>query len=374
MPQQSTPGRAYPDQYNEQLRLKVEKTRTEFEPFYPGELEVFASPEANYRMRAEFRVWHEGDRAHFAMYAPGEYKKPILIEDFSIGAQTINRLMPILLEELNQNPILKLRLYQAEFLTTLSGEALVTLIYHRPLDDEWQQHAVSLQAKLGISIIGRSRKQKLTLSTDYVTERFALESGSYVYRQYETGFTQPNAFVCTHMLNWACRVASTLPRERDLLELYCGNGNFTLPLSRFFNKVLATELSKLSTRAALENIELNGVDNVALIRLSAEEVSEAMTGVRSFRRLKDIELDQYDFSTIFVDPPRAGMDAQTCDFASRFDHILYISCNPETLRQNLEQLHSTHEVCQMALFDQFPYSEHRECGVLLRKRQGSHAG
>ena len=52
----------------------------------------------------------------------------------------------------------------------------------------------------------------------------------------------------------------------------------------------------------------------------------------------------------------------------QFDRILYISCNPTTLRANLEILNRTHGVVRCALFDQFPYTDHIEAGVLLERR------
>ena len=52
-----------------------------------------------------------------------------------------------------------------------------------------------------------------------------------------------------------------------------------------------------------------------------------------------------------------------CDF----DTILYISCNPETLVGNLQRICRSHRVEKLALFDQFPYTDHMECGVLLRR-------
>ena len=48
--------------------------------------------------------------------------------------------------------------------------------------------------------------------------------------------------------------------------------------------------------------------------------------------------------------------------------ILYISCNPETLVRNLEVLAQTHAIDRLALFDQFPYTHHVECGVALTRR------
>ena len=134
--------------------------------------------------------------------------------------------------------------------------------------------------------------------------------------------------------------------------------------------MLATEVSKSGIRALRENILLNECTNIAVARLSAAELSEAMRGERSFRRLQQdgIALAAYDFDTVFVDPPRAGIDDATLALLARFPRILYISCNPETLAANLAVLDATHRISTCALFDQFPFTPHIESGVLLVRR------
>lgn len=364
---QSKLGLAQPDQYVSLLEGKCKDIKVKFEDHFNQEITCFESEPAHFRMRAEFRVWHDELGAHYAMYEPGRYKQPVIIEKFDIGYHRIVELMPKLLERINHNETLRRKLFQVEFLTTLSGESLITLIYHKPLDNYWRKLAAELESDLDTCVIGRSRKQKEIISRDFVTETLALDVGRIHYKQIETGFTQPNAKVCIDMINWACTASKQF--GGDLLELYCGNGNFTIPLSFHFEKVLATEVSKLSTRAAIDNIQLNKRENISLIRLSAEEVSEAMTGVREFRRLAHVNLSDYNFSTIFVDPPRAGIDVQTLSFMSQFENIIYISCNPETLKDNLEALSVTHKVTSFAIFDQFPYTHHCECGAILSKRK-----
>lgn len=359
-------GKALPEQYDALLAEKLQLTSAQFASLYQGTIECHASEPTHFRMRAEFRIWHNENGANYAMYEPGQNKSPCVISEFDIGSITICQLMPKLLAQINDSEVLSRKLFQVEFLTTLSGEALVTLIYHKALDEAWEHAARNLECVLGCAIIGRSRKQKCVLSNDYVTEQLSTNVGKLSYKQIETGFTQPNAGVCTKMLNWACEQASGL--SGDLLELYCGNGNFTIPLSFQFGKVLATEVSKLSTRSALENIKNNQRENIQLVRLSAEEVSEALSGVREFRRLADVDLQTYDFSTIFVDPPRAGIDDKTLEFMKGFQNIIYISCNPDTLKRDLSKLASMFSVKSMALFDQFPYTNHRECGALLVKK------
>lgn len=355
-----------PAAYQQQLQIKQARLQNLLNEFNAPVPQVFASAEQHYRLRAEFRLWREDGKRHYAMFAPGDNRTPIFVEDFPIASRLINQLMPRLKEAWNNSEALSEKLFQVEFLTTLSGEALITLCYHRPLDEAWQTAAEQLASDLSVSIIGRSRGKRVVIGRDYVTEELHVAGRAYRYRQPEGAFTQPNGEVNTHMLNWAYEALGEQPD--DLLELYCGNGNFTLPLSTRVRKVLATEISKSSVNAALANLADNAINNIELVRLSAEELTQALNGVRAFRRLAHIDLDSYQFGTVFVDPPRAGMDSDTCELVRRFDRILYISCNPETLAENIRQLSDTHCISKAALFDQFPWTDHMESGVLLERK------
>lgn len=355
--------------YQQQLDAKVARISAQFAEYNPPALQVFASPEHNYRMRAEFRIWHIEDDLFYAMFERSEdkQKKVIRVDEFPIADRSINLLMPKLLAALKANSILSARLFEVHFLATLSGEMLVSLLYHRKLESDWEPAAQALSKELNIKLIGRSRGQKFVLSDEYVVEQLQVFDRTYTYKQIESSFTQPNAQVCQKMLEWACTVAEH--SEQDLLELYCGNGNFTLPLSTRFRRVLATELAKSSVYAAQWNIEQNQIENIQVARLSAEEFTQAYNGEREFRRLQEanIDLSSYDFDTVFVDPPRAGIDDDTLKLLQRFKRIIYISCNPDTLHDNLKTLCQSHKVTQFALFDQFPYTHHVESGVLLEK-------
>ena len=355
--------------YQQQLDAKVERISAQFAEFNPPSLAVFASPEQHFRMRAEFRIWHTDDDMFYAMFERNEQqqKQVIRIDEFPIADASINQLMPVLLAELKSDEVLSKRLFEVHFLATLKGEMLVSLIYRCPLDEQWQALAKQLAEKLKIKIIGRSRGQKVVLSDEFVVEELQVFERKYQYKQIESSFTQPNAQVCQKMLEWACDAAEQ--SSKDLLELYCGNGNFTLPLSTRFNRVLATELAKSSVYAAQWNIEQNNIDNIQVARLSAEEFTQAYNAEREFRRLQEAQIDirSYDFDTVFVDPPRAGIDDETLKLLQRFERIIYISCNPDTLHDNLKLLTQSHKVTRFALFDQFPYTHHVESGVLLEK-------
>ncbi|MDB5980126.1 MAG: tRNA (uracil-5-)-methyltransferase [Pseudomonas sp.] len=355
-----------PASYDQQLAEKATRLRDLLAPFGAPAPQVFESPREHYRLRAEFRLWRQDQQRFYAMFAPGDNHTPILIDDFPIASQRINDLMPLLRARWEASATLNHKLFQVDFLTTLAGDAIITLCYHRPLDEAWQVAAETLASELNVSVIGRSKGKRLVVGRDYAIEELQVAGRVFTYQQPEGSFTQPNGAVNQKMLNWAYEALGQ--RDDDLLELYCGNGNFTLPLATRVRKVLATEISKTSVAAALNNLADNAVDNVSLVRLSAEELTEALNDVRPFRRLAGIDLKSYQFGSVFVDPPRAGMDPDTCELTRRFERILYISCNPETLAANIAQLNDTHRIERCALFDQFPYTHHMESGVLLVRR------
>ncbi len=351
--------------YETQLAYKVDQIK---EMFGITDMDIIRSRPEHFRCRAEFRIFHDYDRETISYAMHGlERKSLVPIQACSIVAPAIDTLMQPLLDAITPNEILRHRLYAVEFLSSTLGEVLVTLIYHKKIDATWQREAEQLAKTLGIDLIGRSRGIKLVVTKSYIHETLHIAGTPYRFRLYDTGFTQPNSGVNAQMIAWVKNHLST-ETTQDLLELYCGHGNFTIPLGSCFKKVLATEISKHSIMSAKENATLNGVENIAFVRLSAEELTEALEGKRTFRRLEGVALEHYRFSHLFVDPPRAGLDEKSLNFAKKFDNLIYISCNPQTLHRDLESLKKVFTVEKFAVFDQFAYTRHLECGVILKRK------
>jgi tRNA (uracil-5-)-methyltransferase len=344
--------------YQNQLDEKQVRLTGLLAEFQAPPLEVFPSEPNHYRMRAEFHIWHEGDDVHYIMFDK-QTRARYRVETFLPAHARINALMPRVLEQLHGHPVLKPKLFQVDFLTTQHGETLISLLYHKKLGEDWEpaarlmRDALSAQGE-AIHIVGRAYK------------RLTVQDQTLEYMQVENSFTQPNAGVNQQMLGWALDV--TRNQQKDLLELYCGNGNFSLALARNFRHVLATEIAKASVASAQYNIQANHIDNVTILRMSAEEFTQAMNGEREFKRLRGITLSEYECDTVLVDPPRAGLDDATIAMIQKYDHIVYISCNPETLHANLQTLTQTHRIDRCALFDQFPFTHHIETGVWLVRR------
>lgn len=358
-----------PARYDQQLEEKQQQMTELFSEFSTLPFDLYKSEPLHYRQRAEFRVWHEGDDLYYIMFDQAT-KQKFRVDHFPVASELINKLMAALLDNIRNNETLRRKLFQVDFLTTLSGEAVISLLYHKQLDDQWLAECQKLKqifsAICPTNFIGRARKQKLIVDQDYVNEKLTVDGKEFRYQQIENGFTQPNAKVNEQMLAWARH--ATKNKGGDLVELYCGNGNFSIALADNFKRVLGTEISKTSVKSAQKNIADNNLTNVEIIRMSSEEFSQAMNGEKAFRRLNDLDLTSYDYETVLVDPPRAGLDPDSVALVSRFEHIIYISCNPETLADNLKTLTQTHNITNMALFDQFPYTHHIETGVILTRK------
>jgi len=348
--------------YNEQVNKKQDYIKELFDSLHVKDFETFISPDIHYRNRAEFRIWHDGDSISYAMN--GLLKKDvILVESCPKVVQKIDELMIPLKKEIQANEMLRSKLFSIEFLSS-STKVLVSMLYHKKIDENWDIHAKNLENKFGISVIGRSKKVKRVISDDFVLDKLYIGKNPYMYKIIEGGFSQPNSFVNAKMIEWA---TSHVDNPKDLLELYCGHGNFTIPFSKQFDKVLATEISKSSIKSAKTSCEMNGTLNIKFLRMSVEDLTSAFKKEREFNRLKDINLDLYNFSHVFVDPPRAGIDEKSLDFISQFKTIIYISCNPVTLKRDLEFLKDKFEIKDFAIFDQFPHTDHIESGVILQK-------
>ena len=355
--------------YPAQLQHKATLISQHFAAFNMPELQVFASDPSHYRMRAEFRVWHQGEDLFHIMFDQ-DSKQKYEVSAFPAASEIINAVMRDLIALIKTNDIARRKLFQIDYLSSLSGQIVVSLLYHKTLDEAWlaemQLILATLRKTYSIDIIGRAKNQKIALDKDYLIETLTIKGRDYQFKHIENSFTQPNAKVNIKMIEWAIDV--TQGSQGDLIELYCGLGNFSLPMAQNFKHVLATEISKSSVAAAQFNIAVNQIDNVTILRMSSEEFVDAQKKVRTFRRLEGVDLDKFDCQTILVDPPRSGLDSATLSMVQEYPYIVYISCNPDTLKQNLETLTISHEVSRFALFDQFPYTHHAECGVFLTKK------
>jgi len=316
--------------------------------------EIYLSPATGYRARAEFGF----SKNYFTMVS---HKHKIYMDQSSIPHPSIQQLMPNLLSKINKSEIIKKKLFQVNFRTS-GTKVLATLIYHKPLEEDWIQAAKNIQdSLLNISIIGRSKKQKVIIGEEDLELLCNYANSSFKILQNDSVFFQPNFYLYSLMISF---ITKQLEDPRDLLELYCGCGGFTLPLASKFNKVFATENNRHSIRLLKESIKLNNLSNIQTARLSDDETASALANERPFRRLENIDMQSYEFSHILVDPPRAGLSTETIKLSKQFKNMLYISCNPETFLRDMVKVNRKIE--SIGIFDQFANTQHLEVVALLK--------
>lgn len=170
------------------------------------------------------------------------------------------------------------------------------------------------------------------------------------------GFAQVHQQQNSAMLSVIRRLGAFTPDIR-LLDLYCGNGNFSLPLADAVASVIGIEGNADSIRAAEYNKELNAVVNV---RFFCDDVNSGV------QRL--VEQGQ-TFDTVLLDPPRAGAGDAVPGMAQlRPDRIIYVSCDPGTLARDCGLLAAHgYQVVASVPIDMFPQTYHIESVTLLRR-------
>jgi tRNA (uracil-5-)-methyltransferase len=333
---------------------KLSKFCYELSKFTEIKPEIYLSSATGYRARAEFGF----NKNSYTMVVD---EQKIYMDKSSIPHPCIQKLMPNLLSKINNSELMQKKLFQINFRT--SGiKVLATLIYHKSLQEEWIQAAKAIQNSIeNLSIIGRSKKQKVLIGAEDLEVLSSYDKSNFKILQNDLVFFQPNFYLYSLMISF---ISKQLDEPMDLLELYCGCGGFTLPLASKFEKVFATENNKHSIELLKESIKLNNLLNIETARLSDNETASALANERPFRRLKNIDIQSYKFSHILVDPPRAGLSAETINLSAQFKNIIYISCNPETFLRDIVKLDRT--INSIGIFDQFANTKHLEVIAILK--------
>src|SRR6266550_371127 len=170
-------------------------------------------------------------------------------------------------------------------------------------------------------------------------------------------FMQVNAEGNRRILN-VLLAAGDFQSDDRVLELYCGGGNFTLPIAQRSKEIVAVEGYRSSIANGKLNAQKNSIDN---IRWICSTVPKAVTELKRRRE---------NFTKIVLDPPRAGAKGIETDLSALgASRIFYISCNPTTLARDLAAL-TTHgyKLRMIQPIDLFPQTFHVEILAVIEQR------
>jgi 23S rRNA (uracil1939-C5)-methyltransferase len=172
-----------------------------------------------------------------------------------------------------------------------------------------------------------------------------------------TDFTQVNAVVNAGMVRLALSLLGAGAGDR-VLDLYCGLGNFTLPLARLAGQVVGVEGDPALIERARDNVRRNGLENVAL---HVADLTHALPfGGWAYR----------EPTGLLLDPPRSGADEVVRGLQAPLpDRIVYVSCNPESLARDAGVLVRAHgyRLARVGILDMFPHTAHVESIALFNR-------
>jgi len=150
--------------------------------------------------------------------------------------------------------------------------------------------------------------------------------------------------------------------EDSVLDLFCGLGNFTLPLATRVNSVTGVEGSEAMVERAFANARLNGLENATFHNADLYQPSGSQA-----------PWQQAKFSKVLLDPPRTGaLELIPWIAVSGATKVLYISCNPETLARDADVLVNQFGfgLSGAGIMNMFPHTPHSEAIALFERGDG----
>lgn len=315
-----------------------------------------------YRSRVQLKLRLVSGTLHMGFYRSGTHFVVAIPGNCAIANPVINRLIGELHLLLPEFPSAD-RLPQIDIAVGDNDAAI--LIFHfvgeqlAELRDFLVQHLSMLPSATGI-FLQSGRKSTLTRVVGVEKLSYRIPSGflpdlpETVLSFSRGGFSQVNYRQNLSLLSTVAEWIAPTGAER-LLDIYCGNGNFSLPLARYVASVLGIEEYEPSIDDARQNALFNGIDNATFRCLGA------MAGIQSLVAAGD------SFDLILLDPPRTGAADIIAHLPALSPRaIVYVSCDPATLARDIGLLRAHgYGVTKSRPIDMFPQTYHIESVTLF---------
>ena len=251
----------------------------------------------------------------------------------------------------------KAHLGHVELIT--SDQGVVILLRHLqklPSDDVALIEQFSTQYSISFYVQSTKAGIQCLFGQDVLT--YKLPEWNCTFNFSPSDFLQVNAQINQRMVSQAMNWLN-LDKDDHVLDLFCGLGNFTLPIAGQVKKVIGVEGVQNMVDRATDNARLNNIENAIFYQadLSAERLIKAPWAVQ-------------DINKILLDPARAGAyECMSFIIKLKPTHIVYVSCDPVTLARDSELLlNAGYHLDKLGLLDMFPQTAHMESMALFRKK------
>ncbi len=254
----------------------------------------------------------------------------------------------------------KLRIRQqiAQIEASIADEDVALIIRHlKPIGVEDEKILLDFAQEHDVRIYSQSKGPKTIFEMTDKKEPLFFDMKEYGIRMefLPSDFIQVNAKMNIKMINQAIELLD-IQEDDVVLDLFCGLGNFTLPLAKRVKKIIGIEGEKTLVQRAVENAKLNELDNV--------EFHEA--DLR--RNHENSEWFKRDYSKILIDPPRSGAwEILPLIASTNANTLLYVSCHPASLARDADRLVNEfgYKMIKAGVMDMFPHTSHVESMALF---------
>ena len=310
-----------------------------------------SGPEFGYRRRARVAVRWDAKARHLEVGLRAEASQDIVaLDDCMVlvqPLQSILRHLPTVLRSLDKPQALG-------HVELFSGTAEAVLVRHvapLPAEDLARLQAFCEQASAQLWLQGEGEPAPVTQGAPL---GFALAPWQLELAWRPGDFVQVNAQVNTAMIEQALAWLAPQADER-VLDLFCGLGNFALPLARQAREVVAVEGVQAMVDRAAANARSNNVHNA---RFFQADLSQPLAGSGWAAE---------GFSAVLLDPPRDGAFEVVQGIARlKAKRLVYVSCNPATLARDAQVLVGQgYRLKRAGILDMFPQTAHVEAMALF---------
>ena len=212
---------------------------------------------------------------------------------------------------------------------------------------------LNINDRVGPVVLGN--REKVIFGSGYIEDILC----GFRFRISSKSFYQINPVQTERLYALAANCAG-LSGGETVLDAYCGVGTIGISVSGRAKQVIGVEINRDAVRDAIANARLNNIKNCWFTAGDAGKYMEQMAA------------DGVKPDVVFMDPPRAGSDGRFLASLIKTapDRVVYVSCDPETLRRDLEILVAGgYRVKKIQPVDMFPFTNHVECVVLMSKVQ-----
>lgn len=180
--------------------------------------------------------------------------------------------------------------------------------------------------------------------------------GEYKFKISPLSFYQVNPIQMKKLYDTAIDFAKLIGNE-VVYDLYSGIGTISLSVAKKVKKVYGIEIVKEAVIDARANARMNNITNTSFMDGKVEELLPKLCS----KEKADV---------ILVDPPRSGLDGKTIKTIIKVKpkKLVYISCNPDTLVDNLLLLEKDYDIKAVQPVDMFPFTSHVECVTVLERK------